>query len=100
MSGTKSHAINIGSGAGSNGGTQKVLIDNNCIGMSGATTGTTAGHCGTTPGPANSGSTLGEGIQVTQQGKNLGTVTITNNFIRNLANGAGGSVNKGVYEQS
>jgi len=43
----------------------------------------------TTPGPADSGSKLGEGIQVTQQGKNLGTVTITNNFIRNLSNGAG-----------
>jgi hypothetical protein len=100
MTGTNSHAINIVSGATSTAGTQKVLIDNNCIGMSGATTGTTAGHCGTTPGPANSGSTLGEGIVVTQQGKNLGTVTITNNFIRNLANGAGGFGNRVIDVQS
>jgi hypothetical protein len=77
MTGTKSFAINVVSGAGTTGGTQKVLIDNNCIGMSGAATGTAPGHCGTTPGPVDSGSKLGEGIQVTQQGKTLGTVTIT-----------------------
>jgi hypothetical protein len=100
MTFTKSHAINVVSGAGTTGGTQKVLIDNNCIGMSGAATGTGAGHCGVTPGAVDSGSKLGEGIQVTQQGKTLGTVTITNNVIRNLDNGVGEFGNRVVDVQT
>ncbi len=99
MTNTHSHGINIVSGATSTGGTQKVLIDNNCIGMSAATTGTAVGHCGTTAGPADSGSKLGEGIQVTQQ-SNLGTVTITNNFIRALENGAGEFGNRCIDVQT
>ena len=73
--GTKSHAINVVSGASSTGGTQKVLIDGNHIGTAGV--------------PA-SGSQIGEGIVVTQQGKTVQTVTITNNVIRALDNAASG----------
>jgi hypothetical protein len=100
LTNTHSHVINVVSGATSNGGTQKVLIDNNCIGMSGALTGTGVGHCGVTPGAADSGSKLGEGIQVTQQGRTVGTVTITNNVIRNLVNGAGEFGNRVVDVQT
>jgi len=100
MTGTKSFAVNVVSGAGTTGGTQKLLIDNNCIGMSGAVTGTGSGHCGTTPGAADSGSKLGEGIQVTQQGQTVGTVTITNNVIRNLSNGSGEFGNRVIDVQT
>jgi len=96
MTGTNSHVINVVSGAHSTGGTMQVLLSGNCIGMSGAT----PGNCGSSPGSANSGSTLGEGIQVTQQGKTLGTVTIQNNVIRNLDNGSGGFGNRAIDVQS
>jgi len=75
LTGTRSHAINVVSGASSTGGTQKVLLDNNHIG---------------TPGVPTSGSQIGEGIVVTQQGRTLQTVTITNNVIRALDNAASG----------
>jgi hypothetical protein len=73
MTFTHSHAINVVSGAGTTGGTMKVLIDSNIVGTSG------------TP---DSGSKLGEGVQVTQQGKTVGTVTITNNTMKAFDNGA------------
>ena len=85
MTFTKSHAINVVSGAGTTGGTMKVLIDSNIVGTSG------------TP---DSGSKLGEGIQVTQQGKTVGTVTITNNTIKGLDNGAGEFGNRCIDVQT
>lgn len=73
LTGQNSHAVNVVSGATSTGGTQKVLISGNFIGN--ATSG--------------SGSAIGEGIVVTQQGKTTQTVTITNNVIREVPNGRG-----------
>ncbi len=74
MTGQHSHAINVVSGATSAGGTQKVLISGNTIGNAGV---------------AGSGSAIGEGIVVTQQGKTTGTVTIANNMIRQIPGGRG-----------
>ena len=85
MTFTKSHAINVVSGAGTTGGTLKVLIDSNIVG---------------TAGTPDSGSKLGEGIQVTQQGRTIGTVTITNNTIRALDNGAGEFGNRCIDVQT
>jgi len=74
MTGTHSHAINVDAGANATGGTQRVLIDDNVIGNVGVT---------------GSGSAIGEGIVVTQQGNVTQTVTITNNTIRQIPLGRG-----------
>jgi hypothetical protein len=85
LTNSRSFAINVVSGATSVGGTMKVLIDNNHIG---------------TAGVPDSGSKIGEAIQVTQQGKTIGTVTITNNVIRALDNGAGEFGSRGIDVQT
>jgi hypothetical protein len=73
LQGTKSHAVNFVSGA-AGGGTMKMFIDSNIIG---------------TAGTANSGSQLGTGIQITQQGTCTMTATVTNNTIRQCPLGRG-----------
>jgi methionine-rich copper-binding protein CopC len=86
LTNTRSFAINVVSGATSvSGSTQKVLLDNNHVG---------------TAGIPDSGSKIGEAIQVTQQGETVGTVTITNNLIRALDNGAGEFGSRGIDVQT
>jgi hypothetical protein len=74
LTGTASHAINVISGASATGGLQKVRIDGNTIGNAGV---------------AGSGSSFGNGINVTQQGKVTQRVTIVNNVLRQIPFGRG-----------
>lgn len=84
ITGSHSVAVNFANGSDSGGGTYKAFISGNNIG---------------TAGVANSGSAIGEGLRVFMQGQQVATVTILNNVIRDLYNGAGGFDARGIDVQ-